>query len=83
MLASLLLPKRQKILSTSQAQEFVSFLYAIETHIFKTSGYWCWQKECIGVLDIVQMKRNGSDCPTGRNLDKLSLNYAGRKSLHA
>jgi hypothetical protein len=29
------------------------------------------------------MKRNESNCPTGRNLDKLSLKNAGRKSLHA
>ena len=29
------------------------------------------------------MKRNGSNCPTERNLHKLSLKNAGRKSLHA
>jgi hypothetical protein len=26
----------------------------------------------MNALNIVQMKRNGSNCPTGRNLDKIS-----------
>ena len=29
-------------------------------------------------VNIVQMKRNGSNCPKGRNLDKLSLKNAGK-----
>jgi hypothetical protein len=39
------------------------------SRLLKTSGYWRWQKNA---LNIVQMKRNGSNFPTGRNLDKLS-----------
>ena len=34
------------------------------------------------VLDIVQMKRNGSNCLTGRNLDKLSLSLKMREESH-
>jgi hypothetical protein len=44
------------------------------SRLLKISGYWGWQKECIEHLNIVKlMKRNGSNCPTRRNLDKLSL----------
>jgi hypothetical protein len=67
--------------SAPQAQESPSFLSLYDmrlrhtfSRLLKTSGYLRWQKECIEHLNFVQlMKRNGSNWPTGRNLDKLSL----------
>ena len=69
MLASL--PKRQKIalLRLRSLPAFCLFLICDwDTHFFLGTGVG--KKNA---LNIVQMKRNGSNCPTGRNLDKLSL----------
>jgi hypothetical protein len=67
--------------SAPQAQESPSFLYLFDmrlrhtfSRLLKTSGYTGVGKK--NALNIVQlMKRNGSirNCPTRRNLDKLSL----------
>jgi hypothetical protein len=62
--------------STPQAQESPSFLSLFDMRLKHTFsrllGTGVGKKNA---LNIVQMKRNGSNCSTGRNLelDKLSL----------
>jgi Zn ribbon nucleic-acid-binding protein len=71
--SSLLLPKRQKIalLRPLILSLFDMRLKHTFSRLLKTSGLTDVGKK--NALNIVQMKRNGSNCPTGRNLDKLSL----------
>jgi hypothetical protein len=77
--SSLLLPKRQKI-ALLWGSEYPSFLSLFDmrlrhtfSRLVKTSAWVLTLAKRMHWTLHVQMKRNGSNCPTGRNLDKLSL----------
>jgi hypothetical protein len=76
MLASLLLPKLQKIalLRLRSLPAFCLFLICDwDTHFQDFSRLLGTGVGKKNALNIVQMKKNGSNCPTESNLDKLSL----------